>query len=678
MKRLLVVVAVVAGVASPAFAYHDPRLQKAVDKAGGQMLKGRPEEAVATLQRTVVELGSGEAYLALGRIQQQAALIDDAVASYAKARELERADADVLVALARITLSTGSATDALGPVEKAIAIQPSAEALATLSLVQLRLCDLAKAEDAADKALAAGPTSPWAHEAQGEIRLAMGRPAEAIDAFRKALDLDPKLVAARIGLATALSSAGQSAGALAEARRAAAEDPTSGEAAALSGLLMLTGHEGDAALWAQASQVAQEGVFRNPHSALVQYLVGRVFEARPYPERAAERYRKALAIDPKLLPARLALASFLVAQADVATALTMAREAVKDAPWNGEAQFLLGRELLRRKNVAQALAALEKATERAPSIAEAHALLATASFFTGDTDRAVAEYAKALALRPDQLEWRTDYGLFLGKSGDYDQAAAELQKVVATPGYQQTAGFVNLGWVLRNSRPPKATEAIGAYLKALAIDPKHAQAALGLGWAYFVAARYDDSAAAYARAVVLDATLAGEAYDGIAWDHYFKGDLTTAKDFAAKAKAAGRDDVRLAKSIEGFSGRRKEAPPAGPSAEEMRCQALDARLHSKDAAVRAPAVTELRVSGCSGILDLLIWALANDDSYAVRQASAEALGKMGAPAKKAIPYLEHCQRPCDFPLILTPEQMEQEAECSRAHTACARALEKLR
>ncbi len=675
MKRLLILVAVMAGVASPAFAYRDPKLQKAVDKAGGQLLKGRPEEAVATLQKVAGELASGEAYLALGRFQQQAGLIDDAVTSWAKAREIERGDVDVLAALARLALSTGSAKDALGPAERAVALQPSAETLATLALVQLRLSDLAKAREAADKALALAATSPRAHDARGEIALAAGHSADALQAFGKALELEPRLVEARIGLAAALAAAGRSAEALVEARRAASEDTTSGEAAALAGLLMIAGHEGDAATWDQANAAAQDGALRNPHSAVVQYRLGQVAELGPYPERAADRYRKALAIDAQFLPARLALARFLAGHADVATAFTLAQELVKDAPWNGEGQLLLGRELLRRKKVSQALAPLGQAAELLPNVAEAHALFGTASFFTGDTDGAVSEYAKALALQPDQLEWRTDYGLFLGKSGEYETAAAELQKVVTSPGYKQTAGFVNLGWVYRNSQPPRADESIRAYQQALAIDPKHAQAALGLGWAFFVGKRYDESAAAYAQAASLDASLAGEAYDGMAWDHYFKKDWTQATAFGEKARAAGRDDPRLFKAIANAVAPK---PPAGPSIDELRCQALDARAHSKDAAVRAPAMTELRVSGCDGVLDVLIWALVNDPSYNVRGAAAESLGKMGAPAKKAIPYLEVCQRPCNFPIVLPPEKMEEEVECSRARTACARALEKLR
>ncbi len=66
--------------------------------------------------------------------------------------------------------------------------------------------------------------------------------------------------------------------------------------------------------------------------------------------------------------------------------------------------------------------------------------------------------------------------------------------MVDAPGYNDPAGFVNMGYLYRNMEPPKTDEAAAAYQKALQMKPKDdmaAQANLGLGWAYLSAKKYD-------------------------------------------------------------------------------------------------------------------------------------------------------------------------------------------
>jgi len=65
----------------------------------------------------------------------------------------------------------------------------------------------------------------------------------------------------------------------------------------------------------------------------------------------------------------------------------------------------------------------------------------------------------------------------------------QLQKVTSSPGYKDAAGWTNLGWIYRNL--DKAQESIAAYQKALELDPKQWQAALGLGWAQQYTKNYD-------------------------------------------------------------------------------------------------------------------------------------------------------------------------------------------
>src|SRR4029079_14965594 len=117
----------------------------------------------------------------------------------------------------------------------------------------------------------------------------------------------------------------------------------------------------------------------------------------------------------------------------------------------------------------------------------------------------------------------------------YAEGITELQKVTGTAGYKDAAGWVNLGWVLRNVDPPRADESATAYQKALQIDPKNAQAELGLGWAFLTGQKYEPAIEHFNMAIALDPkTTTGEAYNGIGWSHFFKKEIPQAKAAAEK------------------------------------------------------------------------------------------------------------------------------------------------
>ena len=212
---------------------------------------------------------------------------------------------------------------------------------------------------------------------------------------------------------------------------------------------------------------------------------------------------------------------------------------VQQNPNNAGAQLLLGRMLLRKGDWAGASAALEKATAGLPRDAAAHAGLGTAYQFTRRAPEALAAYKKAVELDPKNLDYRTTYGIMLGINKDYEGGVAELKKVIESPGYKSPDAYLNLGWLYRNMTPRKPEESVAAYKKALELDPTNEQAALGMAWAYSYSKQYADSMAAFTKAMELEPDLAADAYNGIAWGHFFQKDLAAGGGLPGQGQGGG-------------------------------------------------------------------------------------------------------------------------------------------
>jgi tetratricopeptide (TPR) repeat protein len=647
MRKAILILAT-ALVASPALA--DKKLDDAVAKAESQIEKGKPEEALKGIQKAAEQSNSAEGYLALARFQNRLASPDEAQASLTKAVELSKAasadvQAEALAALSAMDLTYSTGRDALTHAEAAAKAAPnSASALAALARAQARTKDGVTALATADRAVQAGATSGMAHVARGEALLAMGRAKDAEAAFRKALEVEPKNTLARVKLATALLAAGDAAGAEAEAKKASDADQKSGEAFAVLGRAILAR---DAKRWDDAIAQAQQGAFLTPRDPNVQMAVGHIFEAGNNIDQAALAYGRALAADPGFTAARVANVNVQIRKGQTDAALQDAQKIVQEMPGNAAAQLQLGRLYLRKGDWPNAVTALEAATRLAPADAEAQARLGTAYQYVGKKAEALAAYKKAVEGDPTNIDYRTTYGLILGVNGQADLGAAELRKVVATPGYKDSDGYVNLGWLYRNTEPKRIEDSIAAYKKALELNPKEEQAALGMGWSYINQKNWDGAIAAFNQAVQIDPTTAAEANNAIGWSFLFKKDPAKAKEFYDKGAAAGRADARLKTNIErlekGLEAEQAalEAPPPPPPVARPDAGTLSGALAgARDAGSRRRAARDLANYGTEGV-PALINAIRGDADWGVREQAANSLGAIGPKAAAAVPHIMH-------------------------------------
>ncbi len=646
-KTLPAVFAALALLLAPPAAA-DKKLDDALAKAQDQLGKDRPEDALKTLQKV---LAPPDAHLALARLQLKLGKLDEAGVTLGKAVDLGSAGAgraEALAAQAFYKLRTGSASDALHVAEQAVQAAATAASLSAKATALARLSNPG-ALAAAEQALQADANSAAAHTAHGEALLAAHKNVEAEAAFRKATALDATSAPAFTGLARALREQRKTAEALSAAQKATEVDSHSGEAFAELGLVMLTEDPTDGKN--KAIEQAQQGAFLEPKNGVVRLAVGRIFEARGQLDQAVSSYREAATLDPALAGARLAALQLQYRRGDVDGALAELKKLPAELAQGGDVQLLYGRLLLRKEDNAGALLALEKAARALAGSAEAQAALGMAYYNSGDLEKAADAYQRAVQIEPGNDAYQVNYGLFRGYSGKVEEGAAVLEKLAAKPGYKDIGGLINLGWLYRAMKPPKVEASVNAYKRALALDPKSGQAALGVALAYYADKRWDDAIAAFAVAKDTDKKLAGDALNAMAWCYYFKRDMEQARAFAQQARAAGVPDAAeveqaIAKYQEALKRGAEEAERQAEAERRRREQneaggglgALVNQLKTGNAAVQRRAAAGLCKLGREAV-PFLAHALYSADLGA-REVIAPCLGAMGAGAREALPILE--------------------------------------
>ena len=563
---------------APAGVRADIKTDQAIAKAEEQFGKGKPDEAIKSLVKLVAGTPSVEAYLALGRLQEMNGNGDDAAASIAKAVDVSGSatptlKAQALAASAHLAMRNGTGAAALDMATKAVAAEKNGASLGALASAQARVGDAKAAHATADAAIAASATSSAAHAGKGDAFTASGQSAEAVTAYRKAIELDPKNVTAQVGLVYALIATSKATEARAIALKATEMDKSSGPAFAALGYSISAEKkfDGNDPSWSDAIAQAQQGVFLAPKNPQVQVVVAKLFEARGNYDQAQVAYLAALAADPGYTPAKSAIIMNNFRRGDIDGALKAAEELVKTNPNSPEANKMYGEFLARKGQFKEAIAPLEKATAAMPTNADAWAILAHSYHMTRSFEDGKNAYAKAVELNPNNNEIKSNYGLLLGMSGDPDKGAQVLVALINSPGYKSAAGFANYGWVLSRVKPPRAGEAIAAYKKAIELEPANAGLYFGMGWARYYAQEYPDAIAAFEKSGTMDKAYFAETRGAVGWCQYFMAvaadknnpNFALTKAAATAADAAGRPDGRLVDAV----ARYEKAVSEGKAAE---------------------------------------------------------------------------------------------------------------
>jgi tetratricopeptide (TPR) repeat protein len=248
----------------------------------------------------------------------------------------------------------------------------------------------------------------------------------------------------------------------------------------------------------QAVAAARRATELDPKSAGAYSTLGLVLREQKKLGEAIAACRRAIELDPKLSVAHVNLGYALHGQKKWVEAVDAYRQAIELNPKYAMAYNNLGVALRNLKKIDEAIGCYRKAIEFDPNYPGAYRNLGSTLYDQGKSDEAIAAYRSAVRIQPN-YEYSDDWIFALVLEAKPDEAVETLSELVrARPAYAYA--HWELGKALQ--RQKKLDEAIDAYRKAVALDPKPATYRL-LGAALHKQKKLDEAVNVYGKAIAL-------------------------------------------------------------------------------------------------------------------------------------------------------------------------------
>jgi putative PEP-CTERM system TPR-repeat lipoprotein len=390
-------------------------------------------------QALQVQPGDLPAARNLALLDVQEGMPDDARARYQRLLTKDPKNEQLQLDLAELLALTGHAPNEVRAVlDKAIAAAPSSTGL-RLALVNydVSIADFKAALAAAQAAQAAFPNDPQVIETAGAAQRAAGEINQAIETFKRLVQLQPQNSTVQLRLADAQAAAKDYAAAIATLHNAISSTPDQSQIwVTLAKIYVMSGHPEDAIAEARKLQTDR------PDRATGFALEGEVLAAeKKWPEAAA------------------------------AFGEGLARQAIPIL------QFKRYEALKNAGMAAQANASMAQWMKQHPKDTTLHALLAEQSLGSKDYAGAIAHYQAALKIEPDNALLLNNLASVLAESGDpaaRQYAERAYREAPFSPNVMDT-----LGWAMVQSG--QVANGLELLRAASSLAPGNAQIRLHLG-----------------------------------------------------------------------------------------------------------------------------------------------------------------------------------------------------
>jgi tetratricopeptide (TPR) repeat protein len=214
-------------------------------------------------------------------------------------------------------------------------------------------------------------------------------------------------------------------------------------------------------------------------------------------------------------------------------AIELIRKAIKSNPNAAEYHTNLSKFLGDQSRYEEAIAAARRAIQLQPQLATAWNNLGEALRRSGQISESAAAFLQAAKCQPDSPELQRLAGVALLQTGRVEQAVECLRRFVQiAPAQLKAVAWYDLGVGLMANM--QFDEAIDAYRRCLAINPRHESAWNNLGNALRRIGRLDEAADALGESLRLKPDW-GEAFCNLGAVHMAQGRIDSANDAFDKA-----------------------------------------------------------------------------------------------------------------------------------------------
>lgn len=247
---------------------------------------------------------------------------------------------------------------------------------------------LPQLENAAKSFLKNYPTALIGHNLLGVALEGQGKFAEAVDCYRKTLQIDSRIAEIHFNLGTSLSNLGRNEEAIASYRRA---------------------------------------IQLKPNLAPAYFNLGIALQDLGKHEEAVAAYRKAVSLEPGFYDAYGSMGTVLQAQGKLDEAIAAYRKSLSIQP-DPRTHFNLATALRDSGKLNEAVVSYQNALAMNPNYSEAYNNLGETLRDQGNMEEAVRNYHNALIANPDNRTASFNFAQFLYDAGRYDEAIPHFEK----------------------------------------------------------------------------------------------------------------------------------------------------------------------------------------------------------------------------------------------------------